>query len=112
MGDRIENIHGSVIATRGGRATVVRSGQLNTELNRIGRSHGADAEDALSQIMAHLARHPQPDADRFFETFVQEASKPEPDRSHLKTLWNEFKSVLPHADAVASAVRTIATLFL
>jgi hypothetical protein len=86
--------------------------QLTDSLNRVGEIHGREVQQALQAIAAHLDQHQSAEAAALFTSFSQEAAKPDSSKPVLKALWNEFKAVLPHASGVASAIKTVAALFL
>ncbi len=118
MGDVFKNVSDAVIATRGSvatrgdEATTISNSQLTNCLNRIGETRGLEAQEALQTIASHLELHQSVEAMAVFASFSQEAAKPDPSKPLLKALWNEFKDILPHASTVASAIKTVATLFL
>ncbi|MFN0146029.1 MAG: hypothetical protein ACKVT1_05930 [Dehalococcoidia bacterium] len=80
-------------------------------LTAVGELHGPAVQAALLELAAHLSRHPNRDAAELLTTFTEEAGKPGRKRAVLRAIWEEFKALLPHAPAVATALKTVAAIF-
>ena len=118
MGDKFENIKGSVIATRSGvaikgdSATVVQHNHFSHALNHVGQLYGSEAKQALEKICQYIQETENKDATELFNLLSKEMVKPKPRKSILKAIWSEFKEVIPHVSGIASAVKVISKIFL
>jgi hypothetical protein len=112
MGDKFENIHGSVIATRGSIAKGVVS------LQDQGRDDLARAIEELTALIsgsALLDDEKKAESTALLMGITEEAVKPEPNKSIIRSLGTSLMTILtsaaPLAQAAASGLATIRTLW-
>ena len=114
MGDVFTDVHGSVIATRGSIAKGIIS---------VREQGHPDIAQAISDLDGLIAEAPdtllpaekKKESTELLDGITQEAGKPEPNKSILRSLGNSFLAILtsigPLAEAGKNALDTIKQLW-
>jgi hypothetical protein len=98
MSDTIKNISGSTIVTRS---------NIANSLNTIRTTKTEELAAALSDLSNLIEKTGNPELTELYETFVEEAGKPEPKKSLLRTIWTGIKESLPALAATSTIALSI-----
>jgi heme-degrading monooxygenase HmoA len=100
---------GDIIVSGKNASVVIGSGSI--EIIKGTKQTNPELADALSQVLGHLENTKNSAAAGFFETFVEEVEKREPNKTILKALWESLVSAAPTIKHLSDASAKIASLF-
>jgi hypothetical protein len=107
MGDKFANVRGSQIKSPGAKLTYINESMLSNALNTVRGDYGDDVRDALRVLANHIQRSKSQEAGELFNSFNEELTRPNSNRTTLKVLWDGLRNSLPEAAKVASSIATI-----
>ena len=84
-GDSFHNI--------GPGATIINKSFLQNSFNKVEREYGGDVKQALDDISQFIEKSDNPAAGALFNTFNQELSKPQHEKSTLKGICYEVENI-------------------
>ncbi|MFE9203435.1 hypothetical protein [Micromonospora sp. NPDC007230] len=102
MGDRFEQVHGSVIVNRS---------VLNNSFNSIANVHGQDVADAIRRIAVEVERSGSQEAAENLEALTEELQQPQPKRGVLRALWKGIVEAVPTITQATDAAERLTKLF-
>ena len=102
-GDSFQNI--------GAGTTIINKSLVENSFNKVEREYGEDTKKALEQISQFIEKSNNPAAGALFNSFNQELSKPQHEKSTLKGIWDGIEKVLPSIATIAGTVAKITSLF-
>ena len=103
MGDKFENIS---------QSTIVNRSLLKSSLNSISKKYGNDFKNALEEVASFIDESKRKESADLFDKFNEELSAGKPNKSILKVLWEGLVKTLPDTAKIASAIATVAKMFL
>ena len=102
-GDSFQNIESGT--------TIINKSLVQGSFNKVEREYGEETKKALEQVSQFIEKSNNPAAVALFNSFNQELSKPEREKSTLKGIWDGIEKVLPSIATIAGAVSKITALF-
>ena len=103
-GDSFQNI--------GADATIINKAIVQNAFNKVESQYGNETKKALEQVSQFIEKSQNPAAVALFNSFNQELSKPQHEKSTLKGIWEGIEKVLPTITTIAGTVAKIAPLFI
>jgi len=102
MGDIFKDIH---------NATIINKALVQNSFNKVKKEHNEETSKALVEVAKFIENSKDPAAGALFNNLTEELSKPEPDKSRLKSFWSGIEKALPTITSIAGAIAKIVPLF-
>jgi hypothetical protein len=102
MGDIFKDIHDS---------TIINKASVQNSFNKVKKEYDEETGKALVDVARFIENSNDPAAGALFNNLTEELTKPDPDKSRLKSFWSGIEKALPTITSIAGAVAKIVPLF-
>jgi hypothetical protein len=92
-------------------ATVINKSLVENSFNKVKSEHDEETGKALVEVAKFIEKSGDPASGELFDKFNEELSKPEPDKSRLKSFWTTIQNNLPSLVSISESVARIVSLF-
>jgi hypothetical protein len=92
-------------------ATIINKAIVQNAFNKVQEEYGEETKKALEQVSQFIENSDNPAAAALFNSFNQELSKPQHEKSTLKGIWDGIEKLLPTITTIAGTVAKIVPLF-
>jgi hypothetical protein len=91
-------------------ATIINRSSVEKSFNKVKWEYDEETSKALIKVAEFIENSKDPAAGALFNNSTEELSKPQPDKSMLKSFWSAIEKVLPAITTIAGTVTKIAPL--